>query len=356
MVSIPKNLLVYGGAHAVVDLASAITMYSIFRTGVVSAETFFFFLLAYDFLAFAGQAVLGWFVDKVRAPRAAAMVGCLLVAISLFTWQIFPMLSVILAGLGNALFHLGGGAISLNLMPGRAAAPGLFVAPGAVGLATGILAGQKGDWSLFWVAALLVLSTGLIFLTKSPTIDYEKKPAVASRKMFTVIFILLFSSIIIRSFVGSIVAYPWKKDAALFWTLILAVFLGKALGGVLADKFGWIRVSVGALMISAVLIPFGFKIPILGIAGMFFFQFVMAVILAALAFLIPGRSALIFGLNCLALFFGLFPFFFPESSVIFLPHWQGLAFGATLCSSVAIYFSLVYLEARRPRDIIKNTF
>ena len=350
--SVAKNLIVYGAAHGIVDLASAAAVYNISRTGLVSADVFFLFILAYDFLAFAGQAVLGFLVDYFRAPRIAAISGCALVIAGNLLWLFSPLAAVILVGLGNALFHLGGGAIGLNLTPGRATAPGLFVAPGAIGLTVGIAAGKQGNLGPFFIIALLLLSVFAMYFVKPPAMNYGKKKPPVGKKAAVAIFVLLFSSIAVRALVASIAVYPWKKDVTLLWIFVLAVAAGKALGGVFADKFGWIRVSVSALLLSAFIVPLGGQTPAAGIAGMFLFQFVMAVALVALALLIPGRPALVFGLNCLSLFIGIFPLFFADFALKTMgPNWQAISFWLTIYASVALYFALSLLLKRGKKDV-----
>src|SRR5665648_840312 len=51
--------------------------------------------------------------------------------------------AVILAGLGNAMFHLGAGAQVLRQGLSRAAPAGLLVAPGALGLALGVCSARS---------------------------------------------------------------------------------------------------------------------------------------------------------------------------------------------------------------------
>jgi FSR family fosmidomycin resistance protein-like MFS transporter len=78
-------------------------------------------------------------------------------------------------------------------------------------------------------------------------------------------------------------------------------------GGYIADKFGWSKVALISLITSAVLITFCRNLPVLAITGMFFFQFPMAITLAAMAKIFKGRPAFAFGLTCLALVVGAYP-------------------------------------------------
>ena len=91
--------------------------------------------------------------------------------------------------------------------------------------------------------------------------------------------------------------------------LAVAAAGGKALGGILADRFGWVRVAMIALLSSVPMIMFGAGAAYLAVVGMFLFQMTMAVTLAAVARLFPGQPSLAFGLPCLALIIGAMPVF-----------------------------------------------
>jgi FSR family fosmidomycin resistance protein-like MFS transporter len=101
---------------------------------------------------------------------------------------------------------------------------------------------------------------------------------------------------------------PWKSDLALLAALTAAVVAGKMAGGLLADRFGWRRVAVTALVGSLPLLALGTSSPAAGIAGVLLFNMTMPVTLAAVAAVLPrGSEGFAFGLTCLALFCGSVP-------------------------------------------------
>lgn len=127
--------LLLGLAHGVTDgvvgwlLGSLIQTLPLPQVGLM--------LLLYNFLAFAGQPVAGLLVDRLKRPRTAVLVALLLTSAVLLVGRADPISAVALAGLGSALFHVGGGALALGATPGRAAGPGIFAAPGVLGVALG---------------------------------------------------------------------------------------------------------------------------------------------------------------------------------------------------------------------------
>jgi len=256
---------------------------------------------------------------------------------------------VTLAGTGNALFHLGAGTLSLNLTPGRASAPGVFVAPGALGLAIGIYLGNTGQFSIWPCLVLLAPLTCLIAALQPPAIDYQRAASRDDAPMRWVLaaLLLLLVCVAVRSRIGTALVFPWKFDAAWPIALTAAVVLGKGVGGCLADRFGWARVAVGALALSIPLLIFAPHIVPLAIVGVLLFNMTMPVTLAATANLLRGRPGLAFGLTCLALEVGAWP------GKLHGGGWNGanvewLALAALLVSLAALYLGLRLAFARLP--------
>ena len=114
-------------------------------------------------------------------------------------------------------------------------------------------------------------------------------------------------------------------------------FLGKGLGGVLADRFGWIRIAVGALLASSPLLSFGASNPVAGLAGLFLFNMTMPVTLVATANALPRWPGFAFGLTCLALIIGAFIPLAGEKAVFSAPL---VVFASILLSAAALHVGL----------------
>jgi FSR family fosmidomycin resistance protein-like MFS transporter len=247
-----------------------------------------------------------------------------------------PALTAVLAGVGNALFHVGGGVAVLNLAPGKAALPGVYVAPGALGLTLGILHGKSGNFVAWpFLAALLVAALVVWFLPRGafPT----PRPLAVNLRGFWGVILLLLVSVGIRSLVGQSLVLPWKSDVTLLIILTVCVVLGKALGGILADRFGWTLVAVGGLAISAPLLAFFPSVPAVVMAGIFLFNMSMPVTLVGLAGVLPGNAGFAFGLTTLALIVGALPTFTPLRT---FTGQQIFVFVTIIISLAALYFGL----------------
>ncbi|MCX6816593.1 MAG: hypothetical protein NTZ93_01900 [Candidatus Beckwithbacteria bacterium] len=336
--NISANLFVYGATHAIVDGICAAVIFSILKNQIVSTTDFISLVILYNVLAFGLQAIFGLVTDYFKSPRAVAFLGCILTGLSAITFSSFPIVAIVFAGLGNALFHIGGGSISLNLTPKKATAPGIYVAPGAFGLLVGTLLGKNGQFIIWPAILILAILCLLMFIIKKPEMNYEQKEIKEIKfNYFEFILFLVFLSIAIRSLVGMVLVFPWKINIDLLIILTAAVVLGKGLGGILADKLGWIRVAVGALILSIPFLVFGANIPYLAIIGMFLFNITMPITLVAISNILPGRPGFAFGLTCLALILGALPAF---SGLKQLLGGQLFIFIIIVISSVALYYAL----------------
>jgi FSR family fosmidomycin resistance protein-like MFS transporter len=296
-------------------MAYAGVLFSAYSSGTLSTEVVTYLFITYNLLAFGLQVFAGFLTDYLKAPRFTALTGLIITGISTVVLLPFPVAAVVLAGIGNALFHVGGGVISLNLTPQKATAPGIFVAPGALGLMAGTLLGKNGDFIAWPFLLVIVVLCAMIFLVKKPAMYREQPQTILEHgamniwlKAEYIIFMVLFV-IAVRSLVGFAVSFPWKTDITLLVFLTLAIALGKGLGGFLADRFGWTKVTIGSLLVSIPLLNLGADVPVLGMTGMFLFNITMPVTLVLVSNMLPGRPGTAFGLACMALVLGTLPAF-----------------------------------------------
>ncbi len=337
---------IYSIAHALVDAACLAMLFSILpSSGADSSQVLFLSILVYNVIAFSTQPVIGILADNLKKPAFWAVAGILLVAAATLLLEV-PLWAAVFAGLGNALFHIGGGITSLNLARGKAALPGIFVAPGALGVAAGLWIG-KGGYFTAWLFILLLAVSGVIILLLPGTQPAVKKFS-GSLKWFETVILLLLVSVAIRSLVGMSLVFPWKSDPLLLAALTAAVVLGKALGGILGDRFGWIAVAVSGLVLSAPMLAFFPQIPIIAIAGIFLFNLSMPITLIGVAGMLPAHNGFAFGLTTLALIIGAGPAFTPLRGLA-CQSW--IIFAAILVSIAALYGGL-RLYAAHFGDII----
>ncbi|MCR5260713.1 MAG: hypothetical protein K6C94_02625 [Candidatus Gastranaerophilales bacterium] len=308
---------IYGAVHALVDFCCAAVVYS--YVGKIETLTLLQAVVIYNVLAFGLQSVFGFAVDKIKKPQNFSIVGCMLIITAFFTMKNI-MLTVILTGLGNALFHTGGGYISLNMGNGRAKLPGVFVAPGAIGLFLGAFWSKVCSQNYLLIILLLVSVALMTFF--EPKEEEQKCLAVKSDfPIYMLIFICILISICVRSFVGLSYDFVAKGNFNLMLVMVFAVALGKAAGGFISDKFGMYNTAVIGLLLSIPLLKYGEILPFLAILGMFCFNLTMPITVTALANMMPKYKGLAFGLTTLMLLIGFLPviadYKIPQSMMFF---------------------------------------
>ena len=117
----------------------------------------------------------------------------------------------------------------------------------------------------------------------------------------------LFAVVALRGMIGLLFDFPWSGTMAL--GLAFAAAGGKAMGGVLADRFGAVRTALVTLIAAAGLFAFSDH-PLPGLIAVACFNATMPLTLSAAARLLPGIRGFAFGLLTLALFLGFAPVFF----------------------------------------------
>ena len=328
--SVDKKLLsLYSLAHFWMDLSCALL---VFRTLSGEAD-FALCLLLYNFCAFALQMPLGLLADRLDRNGVAAASGCVLTALAY--WIPGPVLAAVTAGVGNALFHLGGGIDVLNKSRDRAWALGVFVSPGALGLYLGTLWG-RGDAPGVWAgpAGLALLSTGILWLCRraSGSLRSGNAPVDLAAPRGYGTLPPLFLVVVLRSYMGMNQAFPWKSEGRWALLLTLALVLGKTAGGFAMDRLGAQKASAGSLGLAAALY-LASALPLPGTLAVFLFNMTMPVTLWAAARAVPGAKGFTFGLLTFALFLGFLPSFLG---------WPSLLTGPANYAAVAVV-SLVLL-------------
>ncbi len=329
-----QKLWLLRGAHFCVDFACA------FLCMGYAEDNIQFYLLVYNFCAFALQMPLGLLVDRFGRQMKVAGVGVALTAIALL-FPSDPLVGVIIAGVGNALFHVGGGVYVLRGCESKCAPLGEFVAPGALGLFFGGYAADEFYYIHPLVMLILLVFSSVFLFTK--TEDTAKPTAVVLQplpKKAGPALVLLFLVVVLRSAAGFQFTFSWKtgSTALLF---AFAVMMGKELGGVLSDRFGMMKTSLVSLLVGGVLFVFSGNSAVCGILAVLCFNCTMPVTLFAAYKIVRGLPGFSFGLLTFALFLGLLPSYFgfsaPDSAA-----WFGV--GACVLSLVLLLPGLLLVK------------
>lgn len=310
---------VYAAVHFLVDFGCAFLMMRL----VAGHSDWQLAFLLYNFCAFALQMPAGLVADRLGRNAAVAAAGCALVASAFFLGAV-PVAAAMAAGLGNCLFHVGGGVDVLNMSAEKSSALGIFVSPGAFGIYFGGILGRQHTLpnlvmclALAGAAVLLLAARYRLwpggYRPNAPlSLEGVKAPGAL------VALGLLFLVVCLRSYVGLAASLPWKSTW--HWALILccAVVLGKTAGGFLCDKLGAIRASVLSLGAAGVLFFFS-RLPLPGVLGMLLFNMSMPITLWAVARVLPGAKGFSFGLLTFGLFVGYVPVYMGHTGLVAAP-------------------------------------
>ncbi|MBO4915587.1 MAG: hypothetical protein J5449_10310 [Oscillospiraceae bacterium] len=281
-------------AHLSVDALCAATVLG----GSIDPESLAQMTILYNTLAFSTQCLVGLAADRLRRHAVSASVSMLLVVMG-FALPLPPLLRVCCVGIGNSVFHVSGGAMTLERSGGRADALGVFVAPGAVGLALGTLWPKLG-----------VLYAILLALCSLAVIPLERRaPPSSTVKVWTVsgngtTVLLLTLAVAVRAVGGSAVSFPWKSGAALSLLTVLFVFAGKAAGGFVCDRLGARRTALLSIIPAAMLIAFCSAWAAPSLVGQFALNLTMPVTLWLMYRAMPDSPGFAFGLAASALWPG----------------------------------------------------
>ena len=312
----------YALCHFVVDFACVSTMLCavsrvLGESGQGSMEVVALSILLYDIVAFTLQLPIGIALDQLDKNSYAALLSYALVGagviLSLVPIALLEWPAILLLAIGNALFHSAVGLSVLNISQKLAGPSGIFIATGAIGVFLGTQSAQMGRLQITFSLLVLLFLCALITLVvqkvnKKYWNVHNVSFDISELSFNTLLAIVLLSLVVaLRSYAGMVMAFPWKSDMLLLVLSILGVFAGKALGGVVADRIGFRTTAIFSLIVAATLFVPSWEIPVMGLLGVFFFNFTMSITLASLANILPNAKGTAFGLASFSLAVGALP-------------------------------------------------
>lgn len=325
------RLRAYAFGHFAVDFACFYILYINFeQNGILP------YFLIYNLAAFALQPLWGALADRMNDPRPLAIAGLGLIAAGTFI-NALPLPAMILAAAGNAIYHPAGAAAAMRHCPSDERAAGIYVAPGALGTALGMLAGKSLSVSEPLMLVILLVAMACIWASSAgasaselPEANGASAPAV----------ILCLISIALRAFIGSLaVGIP---NAVV--VTALAIYCGKRFGGSLTARIpsnilGAVAVLAGTALMAA------FPGTWWTVAGLFLFNLAMPLTLGRVMGAMPRNAGFGFGLTALFLVIGVLPLSFMTVAA------RATAFmSGGLATAVMLFVSLPKGNAARSAD------
>lgn len=249
-----KNLVRYiylGLGHGLNDFISAlvILMCTIHYTDEIGYAIAA--IVGYNLLAFGGQFVLAKFLPEKIFVKPFLLTCFALLLAAVFTYGTYPLLSVFLAGLSSAIYHVIGGVESVR-DDNKSFGLGIFLAPGVVGLALGWHFGRLYEMGMILALSIIALALiCFIFYPNRHTLTGHRKleVEVEQHDALMVVFLLLFS---VRSFIWNYLNQPYLTPTQILVLIALSAFAGKIIGGFLADRIGHFSYTIAALSIAII--------------------------------------------------------------------------------------------------------
>lgn len=344
----------YALCHFVVDFACVSSMLCavsrvLGESGQGSLEVVALSILLYDIVAFTLQLPVGIALDQLDKNSYAALLSYVLVGagviLSLVPIALLEWPAILLLAIGNALFHSAGGLSVLNISQKHAGPSGIFIATGAIGVFLGTQSAQMGRLQIAFSLLVLLFLCALITLVvqkvnKKYWNVHNVSFDISELPFNTLLAIALLSLVVaLRSYAGMVMAFPWKSEMLLLVLSILGVFAGKALGGMVADRIGFRTTAIFSLIVAATLFAPSWEIPVMGLLGVFFFNFTMSITLASLANILPNAKGTAFGLASFSLAVGALP-----ALVGFRIEHPAMLSGISLVSALALGVGLTLVK------------
>lgn len=323
--------ILYSILHFLVDGVCAFAMFGYFA----GKSDWYLNMLLYNFCAFAMQMPLGVALDylnsqskkrKLSPSYCFAGVGALCTLIG-------AMVHPVLLGLGNALFHLGGGVGTIyedRKKGWRGRGLGVFVAPGALGLYIGTQLGKVKAGGL-WPVMVAIIMVGICLFGRrllcrdakvgdtlagshegAGKLCVEKSPGLLVKSAeengagYGLLLLGCMAVVVLRSYIGMAVTFSWKTTLLAGTTAVLAVVLGKVAGGFCAVWLGTRRTTIVSLGLAAVLYLLSDNM-FAGIVALFLFNMTMPITLYLLVERKKEMPGFAFGALTFAIFLGILP-------------------------------------------------
>ena len=326
--------------HMGIDFLCAFALYHSF---VRHYEAF----LLYNFCAFALQMPLGIMIDVwSKKSRKTLLPGTVFTIMGIVLTVCGSFISPIILGIGNALFHVGGGVLTIhedddNSFNGRGL--GTFVAPGAIGLILGILYYETQYYTIIQLAVSVIM--GIIGFILYMSIDERTlkesiHPYVQGDKKLTYLIVSCFAVVVIRSLTGMSILFPWKTTKAITIISVIALAAGKTIGGFIAAEIGMKKTVIITLITAALAYMFADKMWA-GLLALLFFNMTMPLTLYLLVKNMSDMPGYAFGILTFGLFLGYLPVHYG-----FIKNLSPSPYGviASLLSLIILYFALKAVE------------
>ncbi len=298
----------YSYIHFIVEIACFYYLSKVSTSLIVWLVPFL-----YDAFAFVPQSLIGAFSDKYKKLNLG-LIGMLIIllAVILLGLSVNKFIILFIICFGNCCVHVNGAQVTLRNANGKLSHSAIFVAGGSFGVISGRLLAKTtlSPWILVPIVFSAIPFTIIADRLDNKQItdlkfNYNKDNISKGLIIFLAVFV-----VIVRGYMGYGIPTSWNKTVIQNVIFFITMGLGKALGGILSDKFGIRKVAIWSTLLAIPFLCVGDNLMIVSIIGVMMFSMTMSITLAILVSALPKHPGLAFGLTTIGLFLGTAPIFF----------------------------------------------
>ena len=274
----------------------------------------------YDGMAFVPQSVIGYFADKYpKINMGFVGVGLLLLSYLIYAFLKMNLyLSLIILCLGNAFLHVAGAEATLRNSDGKLSPVAIFVSGGSFGVITGKLLAKTAIPAVVMLVPILsmipfILLANTYHKAKSDTYKFDYVDTSVKSGLIIIIAVLV---VVVRGYMGYGIPTTWNKTVFESILFFVTMGIGKALGGILSDKYGIRKMAIISTLLAIPFLCFGDNIMIISLIGIMLFSMTMSITLGILVSVLKDAPGLAFGLTTIGLFLGTVPIFFIKLNML----------------------------------------
>ena len=140
-------------------------------------------------------------------------------------------------------------------------------------------------------------------------VEYIDVDIVNQKYSHLVILLIALTVVMVRSYIGFVIPMNWKNEFYHSILLFTSLGIGKAVGGLLCDKFGYRLVATISTLLCVPFIIIGKDFMVASLFGMLLFSMTMSITYAMALSVIKNNPGVAFGITTIGLFLGVLPIF-----------------------------------------------
>ena len=297
--------------HLSIELVCYTLLYIKFGSNIATLV-----VIIYDFFAFVPQAIVGDFHNGHKTINIG-IIGVLCFVLSLILInsqnQFLFYLSLFSLSIGNAILHETGAITTISVSDNHIFPSALFVSGGVFGILLSKFL-SIANISIYWLLIPIIFILIVVCSTSKEwckvDIVYTEFDIVKDVSKASFVLVVALVVVATRSFLGCILPTGWRKTMFDLVLLYFSLGIGKAVGGLLCDIYGYKFVTIISTLVCIPFIILGNFNMLLSLIGILLFSMNMSITYALALNVYKQNPGVAFGITTIGLFIGVLPMFF----------------------------------------------